>query len=174
MINEIRIERYRLLRPDVPGNVRVRPGHSASSTPLISRRDPSTSQFPRPWRLVSSGRSSRPHEPSSKSAEAQSLLREIANISGESDLRAFTGQALCSRCGAFAANFAVDWGRQESVNVADAVHAKAYDLSVGIDAVCEQHIHGGVSRNGGIEVSQPSALSELSLLCCLTLLLADR
>jgi hypothetical protein len=52
------------------------------------------------------------------------------------------------------------WGCQECMNVACTVDAETNDLSAGIDAVGEQQIQRGVSRNESVEVSHHAILPE--------------
>jgi hypothetical protein len=80
--------------------------------------------------------SSRPHDPTSRSAEPQPLLKNLAGIFGKSHRG---GHVLCRRQKASAGVFTAGRGGQKAVHIAVAGHADAYDLPAGIDGIREQH-----------------------------------
>src|SRR5882724_8771020 len=95
----------------------------AGATALLMKPIPSGGAWRQNWRLVSFGRSLRPHEQSSESAEVQSLLKLPASLVRENHR---AGRALCGAR-------AVARSRQKGVNVEGFRQAKAYDLSNIID-----------------------------------------
>ncbi len=85
------------------------------------------------------GRSLRPHQPSSESAEAQSLPKQLANIFRESNLRAFAALASCRRRGALVGDSAVTRGAQKSVKFAGTfLQAEADDLPPRVRIKCKE------------------------------------
>jgi hypothetical protein len=94
-----------------------------------------------------SGRLSLSGKRYSESGEAPSLQKQLADIFQQDrplPLGGFVGFGSCTPSIVVAllrvGTVPVTGGGQETVNLADGVHAKAYDLSPGIDTMCEKQI----------------------------------
>jgi hypothetical protein len=89
--------------------------------------------------------------PDSKSAEAQSLLKQLAGVfqldragCGVRNIRRVLG--------------AVDRSRQISMRLAFAVHGNAYDLSTGVDGTGIEKKQRGIGRNHRVEIYRSPAI----------------
>ena len=106
----------------------------------------------------------RSRELSSESAEAQSLLKQLAGTLRDDWPRSFGGLgcfggALCILTALSFSTSPATWDRQESVNVATAVYSEACDLPAGIDPMCEQQVQRGTGSEG-IEVNHSPVVAE--------------